>query len=154
MVSSVAERFWSKVDKSAGPNGCWLWKASCFSTGYGVFSRMGTLELAHRCSWELANGPIPKGLWVCHHCDCPPCVNPEHLFLATSAGNTQDSVDKGRRAKGATHGSHKLTEEDILAIRARYARGGVLKRELADAYGVTPTQTGNIISHKHWKHLK
>jgi hypothetical protein len=87
-------RFWSKVDKSGE---CWVWtaKALC-ENGYGRFY-VGKKPLrAHRYSWELANGPITDGLFVCHRCDNPPCVNPAHLFLGTHQDNMQDMVAKGR----------------------------------------------------------
>ena len=92
-------RFWEKVDKSGE---CWLWRGSISvkSLGYGVF-HVGnhSTVIAHRYSWELANGPIPKddGEWcVCHHCDNPKCVRPEHLFLGRDQDNHDDMVRKGR----------------------------------------------------------
>ncbi len=149
----VEERFWLKVDQSAGPNGCWIWLAGHFTNGYGQFWVPFQSVLAHRFSWELANGPIPRGLWVCHHCDNRPCVNPAHLFLATSAGNTQDSVNKGRRARGETHGRSKLTKEEVLEIRKEYAHGGMLQQELADAYEVTDVTISHIVRRKTWRHI-
>lgn len=93
----VADRFWEKVDKSGD---CWLWTAATAFWGYGVF-QLGRgpgegIVRAHRWSWEQAHGPIPDGLFVCHHCDTPACVRPSHLFLGTNADNLGDMGRKGR----------------------------------------------------------
>lgn len=76
--------------------GCWLWIGTIGSYGYGHFYANKKLHRAHRYSWELKNGPIPKGLLVCHHCDKPPCVNPSHLFVGTQMENIHDAMRKGR----------------------------------------------------------
>lgn len=150
---SPGERFWAKVDKSAGPNGCWLWTAFCNPSGYGRFSYTGGEEVTHRVAWILTNGAIPEGLLVCHHCDVPRCVNPLHLFLGTNADNTRDAISKDRLARGEAQGNSKLTAADVLAIRVQYARGGVSQAPLGKAFGITQAQVSNIVNHKHWKHL-
>lgn len=94
-MKTPGERFDAKVDKS-GPGGCWVWTGKRSREGYGRFSLDGRLVNAHRWSWERAVGPIPNGLLVCHHCDNPPCVNPEHLFVGTIQDNTRDMLAKGR----------------------------------------------------------
>jgi hypothetical protein len=77
-------------------NGCWEWMGTKNSYGYGVVMINRKVKRTHRVSWEIHNGPIPKGLYVCHHCDNPPCVRPDHLFLGTCSDNLHDMVKKGR----------------------------------------------------------
>jgi hypothetical protein len=89
---TLVQRFWDKVQKTEG---CWLWTGSKYNKGYGSFNR----TRAHRFSYELHYGPIPVDLFVCHHCDNPPCVNPSHLFLGTALDNTQDELFKERHPK-------------------------------------------------------
>src|SRR3990167_10376201 len=110
-------RFWNKVNKT---NSCWLWIASKFHDGYGQFRHEGSMKLAHRISYELHYGPIPDELCVCHICDVPSCVNPEHLFLGTQQENMEDKVKKGR-ARGGN--PRKLTEDQIKEIDAFYKCG-------------------------------
>lgn len=87
------DRFWSKVNKT---DGCWLWIASRHKKGYGQFKLDGKMRKAHRVAWELTYGPIPPDKNVCHTCDNPPCVRPDHLFLGTNGDNVRDAVKKGR----------------------------------------------------------
>ena len=122
MTGTVQERFEAKVIRT---DGCWEWTAGKFSTGYGAFKLSGRLQKAHRIAYELYVGKIPDGLCVCHRCDNPGCVRPDHLFLGTHADNARDKIDKGRgnQPLGERNGQAKLTEAQVVAIRSRYAAG-------------------------------
>lgn len=93
---SIEERFWSKV--VTNPGECWEWAGSKHRHGHGqIYIGAGTpAQYAHRVSWEIHKGPIPKGVVVRHSCDNPGCVNPDHLELGTQADNVRDMVERGR----------------------------------------------------------
>ena len=151
MDLSPEERFWAKVDRSGS---CWLWTASSRGDGYGAFQVQSTRQVsAHRYSYELHYGQIPDGLVVMHSCDRPLCVNPEHLSLGTSAENAADSARKARRPRGSRNSQAKLTEGQVIALRERYARGGVTHRVLAEEYGVSTALINSIINRKAWRHI-
>lgn len=156
------ESFWSKVDRSGGPDACWLWTAAQQGGGYGTFWSRNT----HRLSWELAHGPVPEGLYVCHRCDVRTCVNPTHLFLGTPADNIRDAACKRRMAHGDLHGMRlhpervpradkngmaRLTWNDVRTIRQRYADGGVSQSTLAVDFDIDQTSISRIILNKTWR---
>ena len=115
MKLTQEQEFWAYVKFT---DSCWLWQGPK-SNGYGAFGR----KAAHRVSFELTYGPIPIGLYVCHHCDIPPCVRPEHLFLGTNKDNQDDATRKGKRLQPkslehraklrAAHLGRKLSPEHI-----------------------------------------
>jgi len=111
---------------------------------------------AHRFYYEKFIGPIPDGLYVCHHCDNRRCVNPDHLFVGTAKDNTQDAVKKGRLVNnwpnyyGEQSGMAKLTRRDVDEIRQRYATEVTSYTRLAKEYGVHHTTIGNIIRGDCW----
>lgn len=149
------DRFWRKVRKG-GPAECWEWTASrVASGGYGQFNLDGKPVRAHRLSWELANGPVPAGLQVCHTCDNPPCVNPRHLFLGTIKENAHDRDRKGRArpgwVPGSKNGCAKLTEAQVVDIRARAFNETY--QSLATEFGVSRTLISMIVSRKQWTHI-
>jgi len=123
-MAATRRRFWVYVDKSGGPNACWIWTGSRLPTGYGRISFRGKADYATRVVWELTHGPIPPGLHVLHRCDNPPCCNPAHLWLGTPAENMHDRDAKGRNGTlGKAASTRKLTDSQAREIRYRLEHG-------------------------------
>ena len=110
-------------------NGCWEWSSTRDRDGYGVFGHGRGKQLrAHRASYEFHKGPVSDGLFVCHRCDNPSCINPDHLFIGSPKENTGDMVRKGRKKLlvGEDHRNSKLTKSDVIEIRASRVNGETL----------------------------
>ena len=160
MRKTLEERFWEKIDRR-GPDECWLWTASTTRGGYGQLAEGAPsrrMLKAHRVSYEIVSGPIPRGeghhgICVCPTCDNPPCCNPGHLFLGTIQEDTADKVEKGRQAKHEQNGNSKLTEEQVAESRRDYVWHSRTHGQpaLARKYGVTQSTIGVIIKRKYWK---
>ena len=147
---SAAERFEAHVQR--GPD-CWIWTGYRTPKGYGLFSASGGRSVrAHRAAWEMAHGPIPDGLFVCHHCDNPSCVNPKHLFLGTTQENTRDRDRKGRQATGQRNGASRLDPATVLEIRRRASVGVPLKR-IARNMGIEPSTLRNAARRITWRSI-
>lgn len=142
----LLNRFLSKVRKTGT---CWIWEGHLNPSGYGVFRTSNGCSLAHRVSYELHIGAIPKDLHCCHSCDVPACVNPDHLWLGTNTDNQQDRITKKLPGGGA----RKLTESQVIEIRKRYAQGNIRHKDLAVEYNVSKSAIYGILSRKKWKHL-
>jgi hypothetical protein len=153
---SRAESFWGLVNKT-GLGGCWLWMSSTVPFGHGTFThreQTPRTQRAHRVSGEFANGPIPAGLLVCHHCDVPACVNPDHLFLGTM--KAMDAARKGRLAQQTDKAKYilaarkrsKLTPETVAVIRAELGwRNGA---RIGRKYGVSKAVISALRTGKTW----
>ncbi len=151
-------RFWFHV-RIRGIDECWEWRASKSNNGYGYFvlrlegSGFWKTFRAHRVVWTIANGPVPSGLLVCHHCDCPSCQNPHHLFIGNHVDNMHDRDHKNRQACGERQGNARYTEQEIRNIRSRYAAGGISQYALARAYGMDQSTVSSVVRRKLWAHV-
>lgn len=172
------KRFWGKVDQAE--EGCWLWQGTLLKQGYGCFKIAGKMYKAHRVAYIYAKGDIPVVLVLCHSCDNPRCVRPDHLFPGTYKDNMQDAKRKGRMAMGGrsgprlhpermTHGDQhwtrarpgrqqgglnhhaKLSAQQVEEIRVRYATGAVSQFVLADEYHVAQTTISAVVRKESWK---
>lgn len=115
--------------------------------------RGGKMPLAHRLVYEECFGPIPEGMYVCHHCDNPGCVSPEHLFLGSAKDNHDDSARKNRHSHGSGHGMSKLTAQDVRKLRILRNQGSGLA-ELSAMFGITEANVSYIARRKTWKHVR
>jgi len=106
-----------KRNSNATPLNCWEWNKALFKDGYGQMQEGGKSQRAHIVSFRAFKGNVQKGMQVCHTCDNPKCVNPEHLFLGTHQDNMNDRCIKGRTASGARNGNSKLNEAQVSIIR-------------------------------------
>lgn len=139
-------------------NGCLIWGGSTRGNGYGrIYAGFPeNREVgAHRVAYELATGcKIPAGMMVLHSCDNPSCVNPEHLRLGTHCDNMNDRRVRGKYAHSQDNHSAKLTNSQVIAIRKRWAKGGIPKYKLAEKYGVSPRTIKLIVERELWKYVQ
>lgn len=152
-VTSIARTF-DQHWKLNPDTGCHEWQRGK-RREYGVLydPERGEVVGAHVFSFERANGPVPDGLHVCHRCDNPPCVNPDHLFAGTNTQNRHDSVSKARHARGDGHGRGRLTSADVIRIRELAASGEVSDADLATQFGIRQQQISKIVTGARWRHL-
>lgn len=152
MCLDASARFWSKVKKT---DDCWEWGAARNRKGYGDFYLKGSMRKAHRVSWVMEHGEIEGGLMVCHHCDNPSCVRPDHLFLGTARDNEEDSRQKGRTVKlrGELHGNSKMTPLSVRIARRLYFNHGFSFQKVSDIWGLNVTTMWDIVMSNTWKHI-
>ena len=133
--------------------GCREWLRKRNQRGYGIYRVDGKAQRVTRLYWALVNGAIPPGLFVCHHCDNPSCVELSHLFLGTHLDNMRDCERKGRfvpnlNVRGDNHPQAKLTSRDVERIRA--LGGSKTQAAIARDFGVTPSLVSMILNDKIW----
>ena len=135
-------------------SGCAIWMGAQTAGGYGrsaVAAKRHNTTIVHRALFQELNGLVPNGLYVCHHCDTPLCVNPDHLFIGTPTDNAQDRKKKGRSAskRGELNGNKVLTYSDVEEIRVAL-EVGVKQSDLAWRYGVSFSTINHIKLGRTW----
>lgn len=151
MKATPAQRVLRRAQKTT--DGCLVWRGYRDPRwGYGRLWVKKRAILAHRIIWEAVNGPIADGMCVLHRCDNPPCVNIDHLFLGTHAENMRDKVRKGRQPRGTQRPNAKLTEADVVAIRARRAAGET-QSAVAASFGISGPTVCQIVKRRRWGHV-
>lgn len=148
-------RLWSKTSRSEA--GCWEWQGNKFRN-YGRVNVWGGKMWAHRLSWLLAHGSLPRHLNVLHKCDNPPCVRPDHLFIGTHSDNVADMVAKGRNScqdmRGEGNPRARLYEEDVRCARVQHTTNGVSSARIAASYGVTYQHAYKMLHGRSWRHVE
>lgn len=140
------------VDK----NGCWIWKKGKTPQGYPCFYSLcprtnKRIDLAHRFSFSLFNGSIPDGMMICHKCDNPSCVNPDHLFAGTHDDNMKDKVKKKRQIHGPMMHNAKLNWKLVRKFRNEYLLGNSCT-QLSKKYGYHESTIADVVKKRSWKH--
>lgn len=156
---TIDERFDAKVDRTGGPDACWLWTAYRRPHGYGQFGVGRSVVGAHRFALEREIGrALVTGECALHSCDTPSCVNPTHLRVGSHSDNMADKAARGRVVnrplRGEVHPGAKLTDVKVEEIRAIYTAGGVSQRELAARFGLAQSRVSFIVNHKVWRHVQ
>jgi len=150
-MKSLKERFDCKYE-IVTESGCWIWTAAIDKKGYGrinVSTKDGRRSvLAHRISYTLDSGNELGNMCVCHSCDTPACVNPDHLFLGTNQDNTDDMMSKGRQESNPV-----LTEKEVLEIKCLLNRTNYSQSDIGRLYNVARTTISSINVGRTWSHI-
>lgn len=122
--------------------------------GYGRKRLGGAQWYAHRYAWYLKHGPIPKGLFVCHKCDNPPCINVEHLFLGTQLDNMRDAARKGRMPCGKDIPTCQLTEAQVKQIRHLYDTTDLTQQQIAKQFNISQPHVSDVLRRVYWNYVR
>ena len=141
--------FWEKVDRSSD---CWLWTGCKTPKRYGVVSLNNAKYYAHRVLFHISGGKYEEGKEVCHSCNNPSCVNPEHLRMDTRKGNSADRAAAGTLLRGSENYASVLDEEKVRCSRKMY-QDGHTQKDIAKKYGVNHSTIGYVVRNKTWKHI-
>jgi len=147
MARDIVNVLLSRIKVNAA--GCFEWQGCLNHSGYGMLNVNGVPKGAHRLSFEAFRRCIPTGMFVCHKCDNPRCINPSHLFLGSHADNMQDMRSKRRSSTGSKNGMSKVTTEDVIEMTRLYM-SGVTQRELSGKYGISRQAVSKIVTGKRW----
>jgi len=152
MMSTIQKRIEDKLIFE--PNtGCWLWTGCTNQNGYGSISASKRKSmLAHRAAYVTYKGPIPLGMCVCHTCDTPLCVNPDHLFLGTVGDNVRDRDEKGRVQRGERHVRAKLDRTQVAVLREAFHLG-FSRKKIRTYFKISKSACWQIINNQTWKHI-
>jgi predicted XRE-type DNA-binding protein len=144
------QRFLNKIRKTET---CWEWEGSKKPPwGYGHFFANNKTLVASRVSYELHKGEIPLGLSVCHRCDNPGCVNPDHLWVGSHSDNMEDMKVKGRATRGEDKQNSKLTKPIVVIIRNLHLQG-ISQGDIAECFGVLRPCINSVILGRRWTHV-
>lgn len=152
--ASLEEAFYSRINFKLSSDCCWIWPGAKDRGNYGRLRFKSKDYTAHRASWIVHFGNIEENMLVCHKCDNPPCVNPEHLFLGTPKDNNDDKIKKGRQAifKGEENGCSKLTANEVKEIIA-WSKSGIKASIIAHNFNISKLYVYSLVSKVTWKHL-
>ncbi len=142
-MANPQKPFWPQVDKSGD---CWIWTGRLDQDGYGKYRFQLRAVRAHRWSYEEANGPIPAGLIICHHCDNPPCVRPSHLYAGTHADNDRDKRTRGRAPNVRPPASKPLrTPPEVRAEMLAMRLEGHTQKVIGDHLGLSQPYVSKVL---------
>jgi hypothetical protein len=133
--------------------GCWIWAGNSTDRGYGQIIIGGKKYYAHRVIYEQTfNVKLDKKDVICHVCDNPSCVNPQHLFRGTQADNLKDMAKKGRSTRGEKNPMAKLTDGVVEVIKGSIAMGAK-DTDIAERFGISRAAVNAIRNNKRWAHV-
>lgn len=144
LLREAKERFWNKVEKQ---NSCWIWKGP-IAKNYGMMFYKGQIK-AHRFSYLIHHGELKKKYFICHHCDNPLCVNPDHIYQGKPKENSRDAQKRKRMRMGDRHHKTKIKDEDVKYIRSCSEKGV----DLAKKYNVNKTTISGIRTYRMRKYV-